>query len=170
MAYDDALYSESILKLIETAMRDLGVLAGSKRAPAHVERFDAEKGRSADLPGIRISRGEESLSGLGSSDKYSLGEHVECAVTVAVWVFALYDRSSSESYDELVALDVGTVIRKLLTGIDWYALKVNPLPFAWSPIQIESEETVEDGAVIRFTPRWRSPVADLGDRAEAWLE
>jgi len=160
-----SLYSETILSAVEDAMVGLGVLGGSKTTPLHVERYDAEKGRTRELPGIRIRRGEEDFSPIGSGRHYGAGLVLSCSLPVQLWVFSRLDRLSSESYDELVAEDVATVMRGIL-DMDWDALRANPLPITWAPIQIETEEEVEDGAVIRFTVRWQSPVSDLGNKTE----
>lgn len=154
-----SLHSKAVVDAIVTALQGITILAGTKSAPTGVYRFDRERDENAALPLLRVIRGQEDHQDSGGEKVITSGI-VAVSLPVMIKLLSYRDTASSETYDEVVEEDVGTVLQALY-AMDWEGLRVNPFPVAWQTLAEEAEEEVDHGAVIRLTPRWWSPMRQL---------
>lgn len=158
-----ALYSESILEAVKAALEGIEILPGTKAAPV-VERFDQERGRIEQLPCIRVSRSRESYRQFSGRAR-QLHKPVEVLLEATISVFSYRDPESSETYDQIVADDVGGVI-DAIDAMDWDELRAVPSPLTWSPLAVRNESEPEHGAVIDLSVNYVCLRGQLGMAAD----
>src|SRR5262245_24670099 len=161
-----SLFSKKILETIKEAMEGLGTLSGSQQAINEVQRYDKERRSTALLPCIQIRRLNEEHSNAGNQ---TIGVHdLDINLNAEVCLYVLRDPEDSATYDEVVEQDVGDLLMALY-AIDWESVAEGiSVNVSWTPLNVESEEDPEDGAIIRIAARYRSAHEAIQAVAPPW--